>query len=326
MRYTYRPFDIRWLFWEPATKLLDEKRTEYLPHVTPKNLWLAVAANNRKGYDPPSVTRPLASLHVIERSANLFPLFLTDGLKRLETAGLVLKPNVSSALAQYLHKVEGKPEDAFLHALAVMHSLAYRTENDGALRQDWPRIPLPPKLKHLQASAELGERLAALLDQTSAFKPSADVQSIGEAKTKDGTSATLEDRKVSVRWGTLSKGKVMPGPGKKEPVKAAFDSRLGTEALRVYLSPNLYLDNVPLSVWEYKLGGYQVVKKWLSYREVDVLGRALEVTEIRELRATLQRIASLLLLSDELDANYRRVSAPATAQAVLAGAAAEAEA
>ena len=29
------------------------------------------------------------------------------------------------------------------------------------------------------------------------------------------------------------------------------------------------------AVWNYKLGGYQVLKKWLSYRESKVLGRNL---------------------------------------------------
>ena len=29
----YRPFDSRWLYWESETKLLDEKRSEYIPHV-----------------------------------------------------------------------------------------------------------------------------------------------------------------------------------------------------------------------------------------------------------------------------------------------------
>ena len=36
-----------------------------------------------------------------------------------------------------------------------------------------------------------------------------------------------------------------------------------------------YWRNVPASVWTYKLGGYQVLKKWLSYREQKVLGRPL---------------------------------------------------
>ncbi|MCB1769696.1 MAG: N-6 DNA methylase, partial [Candidatus Competibacteraceae bacterium] len=40
VRYAYRPFDMRWLYWEAETKLLDEKRSEYFPHLFPKNIWL----------------------------------------------------------------------------------------------------------------------------------------------------------------------------------------------------------------------------------------------------------------------------------------------
>ena len=40
VRHAYRPFDTRWLYWEAETKLLDEKRAEYQPHVFKGNLWL----------------------------------------------------------------------------------------------------------------------------------------------------------------------------------------------------------------------------------------------------------------------------------------------
>ncbi|WP_312915567.1 type ISP restriction/modification enzyme [Candidatus Competibacter phosphatis] len=39
VRYAYRPFDIRWLYWEPETKLLDEKRSEYFPHIFDDNVF-----------------------------------------------------------------------------------------------------------------------------------------------------------------------------------------------------------------------------------------------------------------------------------------------
>jgi len=42
MRYAYRPFDLRWLYWEPETKLLDEKREEFVPQVTNTRLWLEI--------------------------------------------------------------------------------------------------------------------------------------------------------------------------------------------------------------------------------------------------------------------------------------------
>jgi hypothetical protein len=38
----------------------------------------------------------------------------------------------------------------------------------------------------------------------------------------------------------------------------------------------------PARVWDYTIGGYQVIKKWLSYREHDLLGRPLTTEEARE--------------------------------------------
>jgi hypothetical protein len=64
---------------------------------------------------------------------------------------------------------------------------------------------------------------------------------------------------------------------------------------------------VPEEVWDYTIGGYQVMKKWLSYREFALLGRALTPDEAREVTQMARRIAALLLLQPELDANYQRV-------------------
>ena len=62
---------------------------------------------------------------------------------------------------------------------------------------------------------------------------------------------------------------------------------------------------VPAAVWGYTLGGYPVLKKWLSYREAALLGRPLRIDEVEEFRNSARRIAALLALGDALDANYR---------------------
>ena len=43
----------------------------------------------------------------------------------------------------YLDRLGLGVEDLFHHALAVLHDPAYREANAGALRMEWPRIPLP---------------------------------------------------------------------------------------------------------------------------------------------------------------------------------------
>ena len=43
IRYAYRPFDTRWLYWDPDTKAhcWIEKRADYRPHVFEGNPWLS---------------------------------------------------------------------------------------------------------------------------------------------------------------------------------------------------------------------------------------------------------------------------------------------
>jgi hypothetical protein len=48
-----------------------------------------------------------------------------------------------------------------------------------------------------------------------------------------------------------------------------------------------------------------VIKKWLSYRELELLGRPLTPDEAREVKNMARRFASILLLEPSLDANYQ---------------------
>ena len=86
--------------------------------------------------------------------------------------GLQRRPNLSPAAQSYLKRLESGVEDLFHHVLAVLHGPAYQEANAGALRMEWPRIPLPgwPEsyapwaAEELTASAARGRELAQLLD------------------------------------------------------------------------------------------------------------------------------------------------------------------
>jgi len=84
----------------------------------------------------------------------------------------------------------------------------------------------------------------------------------------------------------------------------AFD-RLGETTCDIHLNDVAYWRNVPARVWDYRIGGYQVIKKLLSYREFKVLGRAVTPEEAREITTVSRRIASLLLLEPFLNTNYK---------------------
>lgn len=238
---------------------------------------------------------------------------------------------MSELAANYLKDVSADAPDLFFHALAILHSTAYRTEHASALRQNFPRIPLPAKLEDLRASAELGRRIAALLDtetpvaNVTAGKFDAPFASIGALAHVEGLQLAAEDFEITAGCGHVGKGGVtMPAKGKLverdyseneinllsqaaerlHVTVEAIKETLGATTFDVYLNNSAYWRNIPRNVWEYTIGGYQVIKKWLSYRETELLGRALTLAEANEVRDMSRRTAAILLASDELDKNY----------------------
>jgi hypothetical protein len=132
------------------------------------------------------------------------------------------------------------------------------------------------------------------------------------------------DLKVNVGWGRADKkGSVYPGTGKivtrewtqaeRDALRAGFASAkipeirgldLLGKPIDVYLNGTTHWRAVPEKVWEFYIGGYQVIKKWLSYREEPLIGRALTKEEAREVTGMVRRLAAIVLMTDELDANY----------------------
>jgi hypothetical protein len=112
----------------------------------------------------------------------------------------------------------------------------------------------------------------------------------------------------------------MPGKGKlltrpyrpEEQPQGPPLNLLGKSTHDIYLNDAACWRNVPAKVWDFTVGGYQVMKKWLSYREHRLLGRALTPDEAREVTHTARRLAALLLLTPALEANYATAKASAT--------------
>ena len=145
-----------------------------------------------------------------------------------------------------------------------------------------------------------------------------ELRGLGIVTRVGGGQLSGNDFAVTARWGIAGKGGItMPGKGKTlsrafTPAEAAALGEtgvklLGPDTLDVFLNDSDCWRNVPRRVWEYTLGGYQVLKKWLSYREQALLGRPLSVDEVGYLTQVIRRIAGLLLLGPDLDANYRRI-------------------
>ena len=321
VRYVYRPFDTRWLYWDTGKGLLGRPVPNYKPHIFDTNLWLEIREKEaRPEFSRGTLCRSLAD-NFGNGFSSFMPLWLLDDGLDIDGTGSQHRPNLSLAARHYLDNLELGVEDLFHHVIATLHDPAYRAANAGALRMEWPHIPLsgwPDGVADgaadaLAKSAARGRQLAALLDSdtlvagvtTGALRP--EFAAIAVPTTTDGSNMVGDDFAASAGWGHFGTGEaVMPGQGRivgrdhtndERTALADEISTLGDTTFDVYLNERTYWCNIPAAVWNYQLGGYQVLKKWLSYRESKVLGRSLLPEEVQHFTDTARRIAAILTLT-----------------------------
>lgn len=327
VRFILRPFDVQWCYYSPTRPLWREPRPDYWRSYAVGSPCIVSRLKAQKSQEGPPLTfaRQLCDYHMMPPNASVFPFGYSgnrgqDGAQMLlGTSAAGSCANLSPMAREYLSRLGLPDPDAhqetaeliWMHALAIGYSPAYLSENADGIRQDWPRIPLSRAKASLLASALLGRQVAALLDTEAPVdgittgKIRADLKDIAVFRRADGKAADPAggDLELTAGWGHAGKGGVtMPGRGK------VVDH--GNGMLDVYLNDRTCWRNVPQAVWDFTIGGYQVIKKWLSYREKELLGRALTPDEVRYVTEMARRLAALLSLQPALDDNYRAAAQP----------------
>ena len=318
VRFTYRSFDERWLYWDAGRGLLGRPSPDYWPQSFEGNLFIEARERDiKEDFSRGTLVRGLAD-NFGNGFSSFFPMRLCgDGIGNEENTAR--RANLSGTAQRYLDRLGLGVEDLFHHVLATLHDPSYREANAGALRMEWPRIPLPGwtgdeaegAANALARSAARGRALAALLDPDTPvpgvtrapLRP--EIAAIAVPSTVGGRNMAGDDFAVTAGWGHRGQGdSVMPGQGRV--VERAFTPEeraamgdalpaLGDTTADVHLNGDAFWRNVPAAVWTYRLGGYQVLKKWLSYRERSVLGRALQAEEVQHFTDTSRRIAAIAI-------------------------------
>ena len=145
------------------------------------------------------------------------------------------------------------PEDVFHYIYAMFHSPAYRERFDQFLRVDFPRVPLVDNAQAFRTLAALGEPLtkAHLMESSPSSQSAANFPVSGDNVIEKGYPKYY-------------------GPGETPPGETT-----PVEQGRVYISANAkkggkrgqYFEGIAPEVWEFRIGGYQPMDKWLKDRK-----------------------------------------------------------
>jgi predicted helicase len=339
-KYSLFPLEKKWAYIAETRPLWNEPRPELSKSFDDDSTYIITRyrAERPHEYIPIIMIKGcLPDYHLLRPNVVAIPLKLKKKLDLFETQPEKID-NLSPFAVAYLASINVTASDQlWYHVLATGFSTSYLTDNKAAILSDWPRIPLPPTKESLEASATLGYRIAALLDVDTPVPCVNEGQLnpifrfVGRISTIS-TDISLEPEKghleLTAGWGHAGKdGVTMPGKGKivereytSEELEAINQGAqslgltleealnlIGTTTCDIYLNDIALWRNVPKRVWEYYIGGYQVIKKWLSYRESALLGRSLTPDEARYVTDVVRRLMALRLMEKELDANYHAI-------------------
>ena len=261
VRYSYRPFDDRWVCFTPKT--VWRQRKPVMQHIHQHdNIALVVCKHlatndwNLVGVADCLVDDCFVSSRTKERGY-VFPLYLyQDTLGNVEKVANFDK-DVFGRIADGL-KRKPSPEELFDYIYAVLHTPEYRERYREFLKVDFPRIPYPANAAVFKKLAKIGGELR----ETHLLK----------------AKPTASERN---RIANFPKG----GGNAVEDVRFANG--------KVYINDEQYFDHVPEEAWGMFIGGYQPAQKWLKDRKGRVLSNE-DTDHYQEIVFALVRTRALM--------------------------------
>ena len=284
----YRPFDERNIYY--SEHILERPLLRVMQHMLQSNLALVACRQQANtGFQHALVTDKIVeSCYVSNKTREIgyaFPLYLytdTQVEKKKKGSGVtvmmlfdkpkegykVKRSNIDSKLLTVLKNAFGKeptPKEIFYYIYAILYSNAYRQKYQEFLKIDFPRIPFTKDYKLFQKLGKLGEQLTNLhlLKSSQLKKPI--------AKFQGKNSSIIEKREYK-------KG-------------------------RIYINDKQHFEGIKPEVWEYQIGGYQVLDKWLKDRK----SRVLSSEDIKHYCKVVTALAKTIEIQKQIDKLYPEV-------------------
>ena len=232
-------------------------RPEVMKHMLKENIGLIVSRNSK----PDPWRDALVTNYIVE-----FGIIATRPGNAAPLFPLYLhsnsdkKPNFSPEFLKFItgkYNRELSPEEIFYYIYAVFYSPTYRKKYEEFLQYDFPRIPFVEDYEKFEKLSDLGKELVEL---------------------------HLMERRL--------------------PTKVKFDvlgsnvvEKVKYEDGKVCINKEQYFEGVPEDIWNFYIGGYQVLDKWLKSRK----NRKLESKDIEQFLHIVEIIRETIRLMEEID-------------------------
>ncbi|HEY9863985.1 MAG TPA: type ISP restriction/modification enzyme [Candidatus Obscuribacterales bacterium] len=267
----YRPFDRRNYYHHD--NLVERPRNEVMRHLLAGNN-IAIYTSRQiisDSWRHSLVTNNLTDdCYVSNKSRErgyIFPLYLYPDTENAQgTLFIERTPNLSQKFLQAIREKLGyipTPEAIFYYIYAIFHSPTYRQIYAEFLKIDFPRLPLTSNEKLFKNLAIKGEELVKLHLMES--------QQLNRLITK------------------------YQGEGDNNVTEVTYKP----QQQRIYINKTRYFEGIPPEIWGFKIGGYQVLDKWLKDRKK--ANRSLSFDDILHYQKIVVVLTATLNIMQEID-------------------------
>jgi len=262
IRCAYRPFDSPYCFFGP--EFMDYPRRELLDHVSHRNnISLVVSRQIGTAHWRHAfiANEPANDCLISDESREANQVFPAWRFDRQGTR----HENLTSEFRAFIdarYEHHYTPEEIVGYIYAVLYAPTYRTRYAEFLRIDFPRVPFPESADDFETLSGLGWALVqAHLLREPSRRKLADYQGKGDNTIE---SVTYAEQAISINKTQLFKP-------------------------------------VPQDGWDFHIGGYQVLDKYLKSRK----GRMLSLDEINHVSAIADSLAFTVAQMARIDEAYR---------------------
>ncbi|MGO9014030.1 MAG: type ISP restriction/modification enzyme [Dissulfurispiraceae bacterium] len=279
-RLSYRPFDIRWIYYQP--NLIEIGRggasKELMRHFFSDNLGFIIdrTTSNNILFSHIFISDTLMDVRALPDYGGapfLVPLYLHSSKEKKglfhaegETKESNIKPEIFKTLSK-TYKKDVSSEEIFYCIYAVLYSETYRTKYAEFLKIDFPRVPFTKDYKLFQKMSEYGYRLVNL--------------HLLKSQELDPPIARFQ------------------GNGDNRVEKPKYEEK----GELVYINKAQYFEGISEEIWRYQIGGYQVCDKWLKDRK----DRILSLDEIQTYCRIVTAIQKTIDIQTAIDEVYEEI-------------------
>ena len=258
----YRPFDFRYICFN---EWLARRRIKIMKHFIDKeNIGLVFTRIvTSKKFHHAFISDKIIDQHVNSGRDYIAPLYLYEENSASEfKLDSSCKPNWTNSFKEFLKNyISDNPKEIFNYIYAILYSPTYRENYKEDLKYDYPRIPFTKDKNIFDRLQKLGEELI-------------DLHLLKKVPQSNAGYPNKGEHKISY-------------------------SKYNEEEKRLYINEKQYFENVKKEVYNYSIGGYKPIEKYIKAREI------LTLKDISHLIKVIAVIERTIYLQEEIDKVWR---------------------